>query len=122
MEKLAQIGQISDLVQPSGNLCYYQIKDLWSGLIWNWTQITAPILVMFFELGTYVHMHTLHSFMQIFFLLILLYYTYNDEFKFNSDGSYNHILPQGFYFSRYPKQPAQLVTWTQARFKRGYEL
>jgi hypothetical protein len=47
MEKLAQIGQISDLLEPSNNLCYYQIKDLWSGLIWNWTQITAPILVMF---------------------------------------------------------------------------
>jgi hypothetical protein len=47
MEKLAHIGQISDLLQPSNNLCYYQIKDLWSELIWNWTQITAPILVMF---------------------------------------------------------------------------
>jgi hypothetical protein len=55
MEKLAQIGQISDLLQPSNNFCYYQIKDLWSGLIWNWTQITAPILENVFELGTYVH-------------------------------------------------------------------
>jgi hypothetical protein len=55
MEKSAQIGQISDLLQPSNNFCYYQIKDLWSGTNLKLHPNYSSNFGNVFELGTYVH-------------------------------------------------------------------